>query len=292
MNAFDEFNPLSVFVYFLAAAGIAMFASDPVLLSLSMLGSVLLYCIRTRSSQRGTHLFSLMLFIGLSLINPLFQHNGVTVLFVLNDNPVTLEALLYGISAAAMIVSVLYWFRSFSAIITSDKLLYLFGLVSSKLALLVSMALRYVPLFKAQAKNVDAAQRAMGQYREDNVIDAIRLKLSVFSIMVSWALENGIVTADSMAARGYGIGKRTCFSPYRFRGKDALLTILTLLSGAAVCILMGLGHLDFNYYPATDPLLFTPARTAAYGAYLLLCLLPSLIEIGDALKWQYLRSKM
>ena len=290
MNAFDEFNPLSVFVYFLAAAGIAMFASDPVLLSLSMLGSVLLYCIRTRSSQRGTHLFSLMLFIGLSLINPLFQHNGVTVLFVLNDNPVTLEALLYGISAAAMIVSVLYWFRSFSAIITSDKLLYLFGLVSSKLALLVSMALRYVPLFKAQAKNVDAAQRAMGQYREDNVIDAIRLKLSVFSIMVSWALENGIVTADSMAARGYGAGRRSFYAIYHMRKADVAAIIVSL---ALMCALIALRrYAAFAFYPALDTIGINAGSLALYGLYALLAFAPTLVELGEGLKWHCLRSRI
>ncbi|MBQ6646949.1 MAG: energy-coupling factor transporter transmembrane protein EcfT [Clostridia bacterium] len=290
MKAFDRFNPITVFVYFAFAAGIAMFSMDPVLLGLSMLGAVLLFCLRTEQRQTRTHLFSLFLFVTLTVINPLFQHNGVTVLFVLNDNPVTLEALLYGANAAGMIVGVLYWFRSFSDIITSDKLLYLFGSISSKLALMVSMALRYVPLFRRQARKTDAAQRALGQYRNDNVIDSIRVKLSVFSIVVSWALENGIVTADSMAARGYGLKKRSFFSLYRFGRKDFALLLCVLVAGGLTALLMGRGALDFAFYPRLTALTLSPERIAAYIAYGLLALLPSAIEIGDSIKWQYLRS--
>ena len=292
MKAFDRFNPFAVFAYFALTAGIAMFSADPILLGISMLGAVTLFCLREPARQRSTHGFSLFLFCTLTLINPLFQHNGVTVLFVLNDNPVTLEALLYGANAALMIVSVLYWFRSFSDIITSDKLLYLFGAVSSKLALMVSMALRYVPLFKQQARRVDAAQRALGQYRKDNIIDAIRVKLNVFSIVVSWALENGIVTADSMAARGYGIGRRSFFSLYRFTRKDFLFLGAVALLGSGVCLAMAQGALDFSFYPRMSALTLTPQRVLACLAYLVLALLPCAIEVGDKIKWQYLRSKI
>ena len=32
-------------------------------------------------------------------MNPFVNHNGATVLFIMNDNPITLEALIYGIFA-------------------------------------------------------------------------------------------------------------------------------------------------------------------------------------------------
>lgn len=292
MRAFDRLNPFAVFAYFALTAGIAMFSMDPVILGLSLIGAVLLFCIRCEKKQRGTHLFSLFLFVTLTVINPLFQHNGVTALFIINDNPITLEALLYGANAACMIVGVLYWFRSFSDILTSDKLLYLFGSVSPKLALMISMALRYVPLFREQARKVDAAQRVLGEYRQDNIIDTIRVKLNVFSILVSWALENGIVTADSMAARGYGLKKRSYFSPYRFEKKDFSLLITVLILGGSVGLIMARGGLDFAFYPRISSFSLTGERLLAYIAYGLLSLLPAAIEIGDTVKWQYLRSGM
>ena len=104
-----------------------------------------------------------------------------------------------------MIVSVLYWFRTLTHIMTSDKLLYLFGSVSPKLALILSMTLRYIPLFRSQIRKTQQAQKALGLYKEDSIPDNIRGGIRIFSVMVSWALENGVITADSMTARGYGL---------------------------------------------------------------------------------------
>ena len=41
--------------------------------------------------------------------------------------------------------------------------------------------------------------------------------------LLDFQLENGIITADSMTARGYGIGRRSRFSLFRWRRGDALL---------------------------------------------------------------------
>ena len=37
-----------------------------------------------------------MMFFMLAVMNPIFIHSGETILFFMNDNPVTLEALIYG----------------------------------------------------------------------------------------------------------------------------------------------------------------------------------------------------
>ena len=41
--------------------------------------------------------FYLPLFLLVAVTNPLFSHNGVTPLFFMNGNPVTLEAVVYGV---------------------------------------------------------------------------------------------------------------------------------------------------------------------------------------------------
>lgn len=40
--------------------------------------------------------FYVSMFLLVAVTNPLFSHNGVTPLFYLNGNPVTLEAFVYG----------------------------------------------------------------------------------------------------------------------------------------------------------------------------------------------------
>lgn len=292
MRAFEDFNPIAVFIYFACTTGITMFCMNPVVLALSLFGAVLLYIIRNGARHWKTHIASLGIFAVMALVNPLFSHNGVTVLFVMGNNPVTLEAFIYGVAASSMIISVVYWFRSFSQIMTSDKLLYLFGSVSPKFALLVSMALRYVPLFGKQAKKVNQAQSALGLYKEDNIIDRGKGSIRVFSVMTTWALENGIITADSMAARGYGTGKRTHFSIFRLRAADICLVVLSICLFAVVCVFVGMGAFDFNYYPALESISFAPEALAGYIAYGILILIPAFIELEEKVKWKYLESKI
>lgn len=290
MRSFAEHDPIAVAVYFLLVTVITMFSADPIIFLLSFAGAVTYYVYVNRTSRAKNYLFSFALFLVTALINPLISHNGVTVLFVMNNDPVTLEAAVYGLFAAVMIISVFYWFASFSDIMTSDKLLYLFGALSPKLALVLSMSLRYVPLFSKQAKRIDAAQKGLGLYREDNVIDGIRGKLRVFSVMVTWALENGIVTADSMSARGYGIGKRTRFSVFRMQAADAVLLITSVL--LAFVALVTLSGLEYEYYPVLSFPYITPWGIIGYSAFAVLTLLPTVTEIKEEIKWKYLRSRI
>jgi len=189
-----------------------------------------------------------------------------------------------------MLMGMLYWFSAFTAIMTSDRLLYLFGLISPKFALIFSMALRYIPLFARQSEKADQASRAMGLYREDSTADNLRGKLRVFSVMVTWALENGIITADSMAARGYGIGRRTSYSRWRFTASDAAAAVLTLLPTAVAVAAALNGALAFQWYPTLQLPVWSPWAAAAYFAYGLLVFLPALWAVEENLRWNSLQS--
>ena len=98
MGTLNSINPAAVAVYFLMTAGIAMFSMNPVILSLSLAGSLIYFFSRGSHGNLKSHLYLLLLFIIMAVINPLVNHNGATVMFVMNDNPVTLEALIYGVA--------------------------------------------------------------------------------------------------------------------------------------------------------------------------------------------------
>lgn len=292
MKAFADYHPIAVTVYFLTAAGISMFCANPIITAISLLGALLLFFVRNGRRHLKSHLYFLAMFLIMALINPLVSHNGATVLFVMNHNPVTLEALLYGIGASAGIIAVLYWFRSFSQIMTSDKLLYIFGRLSPKLSLVLSMAIRYAALFGRQKKKVAQSQKALGLYKEDNILDSIKGGVRVFSVMITWALENGIITADSMEARGYGTGRRTNFSVFRFRKSDSVLLILSLLLSAVTCLGIGFGALEFSYYPVITSAESSPLSAASFISYSILAVLPSIIETEETIKWKCFLSKI
>lgn len=290
MKGFESFNPIAVAVWFLCAAGIAMFSMNPIILTASFSGAVLFLFINRKNNGASFHLFTLLLFIIMAIVNPVFNHNGGTVLFIMNDLPVTLEALIYGIFAALMIVSVIYHFRNFSDIMTEDKLLYIFGGLSPGLSLVLSMALRYIPLMSRQIKKTENTQRALGLYKEDNIIDKIKGRLLIFGIIVTWSLENGIITADSMTARGYGTGKRSRYSLFRWRKGDVLLVAL-----AAILFLLTVFCLQgtvCEYYPFFRLSELTVKNLTAYISYGILLFIPIFIEIKEAIKWKCLKSKI
>ena len=290
MRRFQDHNPVAVAVYYLAAAGVCMFTMEPFMLVISLVGALVSLGVVGELTRWRMHLYTLLLFAAMALINPLVSHNGVTVLLVINHNPVTLEALLYGIAAGGMIVAVMYWFRAFTAVMTTDKLLYIFGSLSPKLALMLSMALRYVPLFTQQVHRVSQSQKALGLYKEDNIIDRMRGGMRIFSVMVTWTLENGIITADSMTARGYGTGHRSRFTIFRWTRQDVLLLVFTLLLTAGTIV--GLAERSVAYYPMVSIPPVDARALAGFVCYGLLTWLPAIITGKEALKWRILRSRI
>ena len=292
MRTLEDSNPIAAAAYFFAVTGIAMFSMNPCLLLISLCGALLYFLVRNKTRGAATHLWMLGLFFVLSLANPLFSHNGATVLFILNDNPVTLEAAVYGVVAAMMVLAVLYWFRSFAQIMTSDKLLYIFGGLSPKTALVLSMGLRYVPLYSRQASKIRHSQIALGLYKDDNLIDRFRGGVRIFSVLVTWALENGIVTADSMAARGYGSGRRSRFSIFRFSWADVFLMTATLVLFGFTAVSVGSGSLLFTFYPTIQPPDVTPLAVSGCVSYGLLVLLPTILEAEEKIRWTCLKLKI
>lgn len=292
MISLHELNPIAAFLWLLTAAGIAMFSFNPIILVISVIGAVLYFSLRNPENGIKGHLFCAAVFLLTALINPLFSHNGVTVLFVLNDNPITLEAVYYGMILGGMIVAVMYWFKSFQQIMTTDKLLYVFGSALPKLTLMLSISLRYVPLMKKQTKKIREAQKALGLFSEENVLDRLKGEMRIFSVLVSWALENGIITADSMAARGYGIGRRTRFALFRFHVKDAVMCALCLLMGGFVIYAMASGAIKCSFYPRIQINTSGTASIAAYICYAIIALVPSFLEMEEKIRWKSLKSKI
>ena len=293
MKAFGNVHPFVLLVYFLSVLTVAMFAANPVLSLTALLGGILFCAMLVRRSRvPGDIGFYVPLFLLVAVTNPLFSHNGVTPLFFLNGNPVTLEALLYGFALAVAVVGVLLWCKGYSEVMTGDKFLYLFGSVIPRLALVLSMALRFVPQFRRQMRRVRCAQKTMGLYASRGHTDKVRSAGRVFLAMIAWSLENAMETAASMKARGYGRGHRTNFSLFRFTARDgALLAVCAALMGV-VAVGMAAGVTAVDFYPRVSTPELPPAALAVYIAFGALSLLPFTIEVREAIVWRYYRSRI
>ena len=292
MRTYDAMNPLAVAVQLLLTACITVFCMEPVLLVLSLCAAMAFFFQRNGMGHRGFHALALGLPLLFMLLNPLWNQHGTSVLFFINNRAVTKEALYFGAVTGIRLAAVLYWFRSFSDLMTSDKLFYLLRFLSPKLALIFSMAVRNLALFRQQMHRIQNAQKALGLYREKHLIDDVRGGIRVFSVLISWALENGIITASSMAARGYGTGKRTSCTNYCWKRQDVTLLLLSLLFSGTAIVLIARGYLERQFYPVIQPPVHGAGWYTAVTAYAALALLPLLHEGKEALIWYRLRSSI
>lgn len=282
MQRFSAFHPLSSFLYFAAVICITMFSRNPLVIALSFLGAALFSV--SLKAFHGVWMY-LVIFLLTTLTNPLFSHNGVTPLFFLNGNPITLEAILYGAYLGGMIAATLLWFSCYNKVITTDKFLCLFGRITPKAALVVSMALRLVPRFIADGKNMLEIQNSLGR-SSGGLIKKIKKYIAVFSCLITRSLESAVEQTDSMKARGYGERKRVSFSRFRFSTGDFVLMAVTAV--CFICVVFFGDVLNFNYYPEIDALSASPA----YFLCAVFFILPSAINLWSEIKWKFWISKI
>lgn len=293
MNAMDRLHPMVVLTYFLTILLIAMFVSNPMISLLALLGGFLFCATQLSRRETWTELkFYIPLFLLMAITNPLFSHNGVTPLFFMNGNAVTLEAIVYGAAIAVMVLAVLSWGKGFSRVMTSDKIVYLFGRAIPQLALVLSMSLRYIPMLRRQAGQIRRAQKVAGMYSADSYFDRLKSTFRVVSALIGWSLEQAVETSRAMRARGYGLKGHTTYSNYTFRPTDAALLILAAALLTVTLTGTALGAADFAYYPAITTLPHTALSVVVYLAFGGLSLLPCCIELGEQIKWNYYRSKI
>ena len=280
-DPFYDCHPAVNFLYFAMVITFSMCLMHPVCLVFSLVGAMW-YTARLRGGRalRGYLRWIIPMMVMAALVNPAFVHQGVTLLAYLpSGNPLTLESILYGCASGVLLAAVVLWFVCVTDVITSDKVVYLFGRIIPALSLLLSMTLRFVPQFTRRLRTVAQAQRRLGRDAgRGSVRRRLREAMRVFSIVVTWSLESGLIAADSMRGRGYGLPGRTAFALYRLDRRDAAMLLwlgfcgLYLLGGGLA------GGLAFQYYPLLSAGAVTPLTVSFFAVYGLLCFTPALVD--------------
>ena len=158
---------------------------------------------------------------------------------------------------------------------------------------LESMALRFIPKFKAQMQTVSEAQACIGRdTKNGSVFRRVGNAVKIFSIMVTWSLENAIETADSMRSRGYGLPGRTAFSIYRFDSRDKAALVWLVFCGAYLVSGWIAGGTYFRYYPTIKAAAFTPMTVSFMLVYLALVLTPVILDRREDRQWNSLQSNI
>ena len=283
---FANLHPAVLFAYLAAVLAATMFVTHPLLLLADFLaawGYTTFFC--KRSMRRRLLAMAAIILTVTTVGNGLFSHNGEIVLFFFGDTRYTMEAFCYGAVIGCVLVTVLLWFICMGEILTSEKILFLFGSMFPSLTLTICMMLRYLPMLRRRYEIIQRAQRAMGR------VGGVRQRAKEFSILISWSLENAIDTSDVMESRGYGLGKRSHYSVFVFTFRDgchlALIVVLGILSVLAVLLPEARSY----YFPTIVLPKMSVENLLLYAGYLLLLFYPAAVAYGGCV-WRENGGKM
>lgn len=288
-SRFSSCHPAVNLIFYVFAIGITMFSIDPAFLAVTTIFawtySVLLKGVKT---LKANILMMLPIVVVMTLVNGLLTHNGATVLFFINDSRITLEAFAYGLAAAVLLTAVVIWFVSFNAVMSSDKLIYIFGKVAPVLGLTLSMIFRFIPLLKKRFKEIRMGQQCMGRHTESGIFTKTRQLCKEVSILISWSLEASIETSDSMEARGYGLHGRTSFHLFKMSPTDWVTLAAISVTGTIAAIGCAMGKTRIYFYPVIKFAEWDFTRVITLISFALLLAVPMILDITGERKWQQL----
>ena len=289
-DAFSKCHPVVNLLFFVGAIGFGVVIQHPAYLIIGVAAGAIYYLLLHGKKGLKMLLGMVPLFLVLTGINPLFNTQGERILFHVFGRPYTLEALLYGGAVAGMFVGMLLWFGCCNRVLTSDKFTSLFGNLIPALSLLLVMVLRMVPNLIRKTQQIIGARKCIGKGIGETAAAKQKLQdgMTVLGTLVSWALEGGVVTGDSMRARGYGCARRTSFQIYRMGFADWVLLGIFLLLMTLVILAACLGQVSAAFTPT---LTIAPISwgVIAYTAFLLI---PAALQIKETVQWHISRSKI
>ncbi len=313
-KGFKGCHPTVNVLFYISILVFGMVFSHPVCLAVSMTASLIYYIkLDGRKAVRTFACYLLPMLFAVTLLNTVFAHYGITVLATFPwGNSLTFESLVNGFVTGIVVVSVILWFFTYNEVVTADKFMYVFGKRIPVIALIISMALRFVPMYRDKLREIADAQRGIGRdYRQGNIITRIKNAGNIIVILVTWALENAIETSDSMRARGYGAGRRKTYSRFVWQTSDTVILITLILVDIVLIFGSAFGVINCTYNPQViinpsadfgttyliqeinlkiNPLNFLGVLTLL--SYALLAFLPIIIDLKEDLKWYKLKSKI
>ena len=289
-NVFSTYHPAINFCFFVAVLSVTIFLKHPVFVLITVTAAFVYAILLEKKATIRFSVPILFMIVLFTIINPLVNARGKTILFYTKYSRVTLEAAIYGCISGFGMAAVLLWFYCYNKTMTSDKFLFLFCKIMPSTAMIFSMVMRFVPNFYKQIHKISYAQKCIGQDISDgSKIEKIKHGMKILSILFTWALENSIDSADSMRARGYGSKQRSTFSIYRFDTRDVFAAVFLVVLIIVVWIKILLGKCSIVFYPTIVMHELDMVLCIAYSCF---CYFPVMLELKERIAWKFLQSKI
>lgn len=281
---FDSYHPMINLIYFVTAIVCAVSFDHPVYLAISFL-CAFMYSVKLNGKRSLIFNLCLIPLIGAyAAWYSYYNHFGITGLrmnFI--GNRITLEAVTAGIVRGMKTAAVLMIFSCIFAVVSADKVVYLFGRISPRLSLYLSILLRFVPRVKQRARRIELSRRGIGKgCFQGNPLQCLMHMCSFLSILITWTLEDFMDSAASMKCRGYSLRGRTAFSIYRFDNRDRSFVIAIFACMTVTCMAVAFNQTGIQYNPVIIMNRITGISAVFYVAYAVLLLLPMALQtVGE-----------
>ena len=235
MNPFGRLHPFALLLYYVAAVVLMVSISQP-FLNLVIWIMALLHYFLLAGRKKGFRMlwYSLGTAVLCLVINPLLNHRGVTLLFMLGEWRITWEAVVYGIHMAMLLLASLLLFSCFSHHMTAEKIMTLMGKRLPSFALLFSMILRFVP-------------KAGNDFRKMAVLHGN--SPSMWQALLGITLEDAVQRSLSMKSRFYGKGVRSSYYYRKMDWYEILLCLLCVALSAGIPACQYMYRRSVRFFP-------------------------------------------
>jgi energy-coupling factor transport system permease protein len=173
--------------------------------------------------------FGLIVVTFSAIFNALSVHFGSTVLFVIPPvipyfgGPVTLEALVYGVVNGLVLTGLFAAFTVFNQAVSTRQMIRLVPQVFFPVAIVVSIAITFVPVTLRHSRDIREAQAVRGHR-----LRGLRDWLPLIMPLLVGGLERALQLAEAMTARGFASANEP---GYNTATRLAILPGLVLLIG-------------------------------------------------------------
>lgn len=281
---FKAAHPLFTLFYFFSVLVACFLLQNPVFLGICFFcGFLTNWVTHGLIATMRRQLISLPIALCMVLINPLFNHNGMTPLFYINDLPFTLESLAYGGMTALTLINTFLWFSIWNDYMNQDKIIYLFGKHLPTTALMIGMIFKTTSYLTGELHSICFAQKGLGiEAGQGTAKERIKKSSSIFACLLGNALEHSVDTAVAMKSRGYGLGTRSHQKKYRIKKADWFFFLLLCLFIVSLVALYQSGDFDWHVFPSISQLHFPLQNQLAYSAYFFFLLIPLLYNVKSS----------
>ncbi len=286
-DAVSRLHPGVILLFFVCAIGGTLLVAHPLFRLAALLAAL---CCHALFCRRERYAFLLKTALPVCLLaavlNPLFNHQGVHILFYFPwGNPCTGESLLYGVLASLLLFTVLLWFRCYTAVMTTARSLFLFSRAAPSLTLLLRLSLRLIPaLRQAFARTMEAQTCLLGAPQTKR--DTLRRAFLAVRTQLRSALDTAVQLSDAMKSRGYGLPGRTSYAQFQWRRRDSLCCLFLLSCALPVLGAALAGDLSFSVYPTPHGAPLTGLPLFCAIAFFVLCISPVIWNRSEVSAWK------